>query len=405
MVTDPQLDSAAWRANLTFLVDAIYRIHPHPFYLTPEAHFKQMVNQTTISITALSHNQVVMAFARLVALLRDGHSYFAPFTLASSFYPLRCYCFSDGIYAVAAAEPYRDVIGGRLIQIGETGLTRVAAHLLPGIAHDNEMTQRWLLPFVLTHAEMLEAGGFIPDRAGAAAFTFEMPGPARQAPVQRRLLFEPVSLADHVMPPTGATIGLPSGPDLMYLRRSTEAFWFMHLSFSDTLYIQYNRVWETTQTGATLAEFADSLRAVVERHTPNRIMIDLRHNNGGDHTTYAPLLDLLTTHPTIKHSDRFFALIGRKTFGAAVNFAAELETHADVIFVGEPTGGRPHCFGDPEPVTLPHGGYTAHISRFYWQNGTPDDRRPWIEPHIPIALSSTDYFSNRDPVLAAALVM
>jgi hypothetical protein len=33
----------------------------------------------------------------------------------------------------------------------------------------------------------------------------------------------------------------------------------------------------------------------------------------------------------------------------------------------------------------------------------PDDARKWIAPRIPVELSSSDYFSNRDPAVEAVL--
>ena len=48
-------------------------------------------------------------------------------------------------------------------------------------------------------------------------------------------------------------------------------------------------------------------------------------------------------------------------------------------------------------------GIEVRISTRYWQKGGPDDHRPWIAPELPVAVSSADYFSGRDPVLEAVL--
>ena len=37
------------------------------------------------------------------------------------------------------------------------------------------------------------------------------------------------------------------------------------------------------------------------------------------------------------------------------------------------------------------------------QDSEPTDRRPWIPPHLPVALSSRDWRENKDPVLDAVL--
>ena len=56
-----------------------------------------------------------------------------------------------------------------------------------------------------------------------------------------------------------------------------------------------------------------------------------------------------------------------------------------------------------KPLTsFPYSGLTMTISTRYHQTDD-QDRRTWIAPKIPVALSSEDYFANRDPVMDAVL--
>jgi hypothetical protein len=86
-----------------------------------------------------------------------------------------------------------------------------------------------------------------------------------------------------------------------------------------------------------------------------------------------------------------------------MNFASDLEQNTEVLFVGEPTGSRPNHYGDSVPFTLPNSGLVVNVSPQYLQDSTPDDTRPWIEPDIPVELSSDDYFNGHDPALEAIL--
>lgn len=53
---------------------------------------------------------------------------------------------------------------------------------------------------------------------------------------------------------------------------------------------------------------------------------------------------------------------------------------------------------------LPYSGTLANISWRYHQGSIlSDDHRLWIAPHVPVELSSEDYFANRDPALEAVL--
>ena len=132
-------------------------------------------------------------------------------------------------------------------------------------------------------------------------------------------------------------------------------------------------------------------------------MIDLRHNNGGDNTTYGPLLDLLSTHQRITEPGFLYAIIGRQTFSAAMNFAADLDRFTTAVFVGEGTGGSPFHYGDSQPVVLPNSGIQVNISSRIHNSPFADDDRLAILPDLPVELDSTQFFADIDPALDAIL--
>jgi hypothetical protein len=100
---------------------------------------------------------------------------------------------------------------------------------------------------------------------------------------------------------------------------------------------------------------------------------------------------------------RLFTIIGRRTFSAAMNCANALEQHTNTLFVGEPTGTSPNHYGDAARIVLPHSGLSVFASTLYWQDSSPQDTRPWIAPHLPVAMTREDYLANRDPALEAIL--
>ena len=189
---------------------------------------------------------------------------------------------------------------------------------------------------------------------------------------------------------------------LMQSRRD-EAFWYHVVSDSQTLYVQYNQVGSTGAQG-TLADFAAALDEYLDTHDVARVVVDVRHNMGGDNTTYAPLLAVLHDHPKLKQPGKLFLITGRTTFlSAAANFSTDVERKTDAIFVGEGMGGSPNLYGDTFESTLPNSKLQVRTSAHESIKSTPDDKRLTIEPQIPITLSSADYFAERDPVFDAIL--
>jgi C-terminal processing protease CtpA/Prc len=156
------------------------------------------------------------------------------------------------------------------------------------------------------------------------------------------------------------------------------------------VYVAYN-----VTLGST-SDFADELRRRAGRPGVERVVLDLRHNPGGDNTTYGPLLEELAA------VDDLVVLIGRTTFSAAANLLAELEERANPTLVGEPSGGSPNLYGDTIAVTLPDAGWSAQIAAVQWAPAG-EDRRLAFEPDVPVELTSEDFFAGRDPVLSAAL--
>jgi hypothetical protein len=163
--------------------------------------------------------------------------------------------------------------------------------------------------------------------------------------------------------------------------------------------VQYNSVQRLPWTPLLAALRRRAARADVER-----VVLDLRHNGGGNNTTYGALLQALRRQP-FNRARRLYVLLGRMTFSAAANFATDVDRQTNAIFVGEPMGGGLN-FYSPEgrfvtlsrlPIAM-----AVPISITYWELA-PGDPRLTIRPEISAPLSSSDYFSGRDPALRAAV--
>ena len=125
----------------------------------------------------------------------------------------------------------------------------------------------------------------------------------------------------------------------------------------------------------------------------------MRHNGGGDATTYGPLLNVLGSS-AVNRPGRFFTMIGRRTFSAGGNFVTELEQTTDTLFVGEPTGGSPVGFGEVRSFRLPGSGHAV----YYSTSGSPaNGRLQTTIPDVTITPTIDDWIRGDDPVLARAL--
>jgi hypothetical protein len=66
--------------------------------------------------------------------------------------------------------------------------------------------------------------------------------------------------------------------------------------------------------------------------------------------------------------------------------------------VGEPSGGKPNCYGEVQRVTLKHSGFTMIYSTVYYHL-IEDDFMPSLFPDVEKELTMQDYIDNRDPCM------
>ena len=343
-------------------------------------------------VPELTDDQALVELVRLAAMPgwagRDGHTgiFLTPGSGVHP-YPVRLWRFSDGLVITAARAPYEDLVGSRVTAIGGHPIDEVLRLVEPLSPRDNPSTLLAFAPRYAGVSELLAGLGVI-DHAGPA--TFSLVGRDGTA---RDVTIEPITVEEDVAWNSGQPTRLPP-TDAPWLRDQAKPLWWTYFPDTQTLIVQYNSV------EAGIDPIADEILARAKGNDVTRVVVDLRHNSGGDNTTMGHFEDILRD-PAINRPGHLVLLIGRITFSAAANFATDLEQSSAATFAGEAMGGSPNLYGDSREIALPYGGQSVDVATRYWQRSTADDQRITIEPEIFADLSSDDYFSGRDPVLQA----
>ena len=95
--------------------------------------------------------------------------------------------------------------------------------------------------------------------------------------------------------------------------------------------------------------------------------------------------------------------MGRETFSAAQNLLTDITKYTNAILVGEPSGSKPNHIGEAGWFKLPYSGLMGLISTQFHQTSKAEDHRKWIAPHIPVGLSSTEYFAGYDKAMTTIM--
>ena len=389
-----RLDDEEWQEDLTVLVDAVRDLHADPFHTIGQLDFDRAVARLRQQIPSLPGFQILTEMKRLVAAIGDGHTALrGGADLLSGYYPFRLYVFEDGLHVQAAASRYPRAVGARVVAVNGTPADEVLDAALSVTHGDNSMSKRQFVSELLTVPELLWGLGIVPAYQDAR---FELVNSEN-----RRLTIVPQPVAfDSRVEWVNAREATRSAMPL-YLSHLDSRFWSEYLADARTLYVQLNSVRDGREQ--TVSDFFDGVLEFVDANPVDRFVLDLRFNGGGNKRLNPLLIEKFAARSSFHEPGNLFVLIGRGTFSAAVHLATQIEAQTGAIFVGEPTGGRPNHYGDSDSVRLPHSGLEVTPATIYWEDSTPFDNRPWIEPDVPVLLRATDYRAGRDPVLEAVL--
>ena len=188
-----------------------------------------------------------------------------------------------------------------------------------------------------------------PTASDAAELTFEQPDGQRVD-----VALTPVAASRYISTFADPLFGhypsiLPRASQPLYLSGSARPLWARTLAGGRAVYVGYNSV--RSPAPAVLRKIERLVRGKGVR----RVIVDLRLNGGGDNTTYGSLTTLFGSKAVNKRG-RLRVLIGRATFSAAANFAAEIDRATRAVFVGEPTGGGVETYARHVPRPAPDGG-------------------------------------------------
>jgi hypothetical protein len=390
--TDAPTREDRWRRDLDHFLEEARRLHAAPSGIARSPEFAARVAELQARVGTLADIEVANALQRLIASLGDGHSVLYPLsteTVEFPALPLQFWLFEDGLHVVGAPEEHWDLIGARVEAIGGTPVPDVLSALDPVVSRDNPQSFRWIAAAALRFTPYLAELGFA-ERPDRVVLTVRDPGGARRdvtipaAPIQ--------DLRTKLPAPPGVD------PLPRWLGRIEEGYWLDPVPELDALYVQINQM-RDVEDGESLTAFAQRARAALVESGANELILDLRHNNGGDNFTIWPIVRLVGWHEM--EGGRTWAILSRNTFSAAQDLVNFLDRTTGTHFVGEESGSRPNFAGEDTAVVLPYSGLMMSISARYWQDSYPGDDRIWIPVEMPVPLTAEDYFAGRDPVLDA----
>ncbi len=382
-----------WKEDVHYFARELPAKHLDFFKLIPQRKFDREIRKLENELPQLSDVEIVFELMRLGARTGVAHTWvgFPPQAPTFHGYPFMLHWFSDRLAVVAATPEYRELIGAYVVKIGPKTPHRAVAAVEPYISHENHAWLYKQSPLLLRNAEMLQVLKIAqPDgrlqlsliRPDGQPLSLEIPPGDSEEPARWISAWE--------------ALGIPP----VLRRRRHESYWYEFLPETQVLYVQYSDC--TDHPGHPFARFAQDLFGFADSNAVRHVIVDLRYNGGGDSGVVKPLVNGLKSRPRLRGKEHLSVLIGPGTFSSGVHAAVELRGEAGGTLIGQPTGGKPNCYGNAPHFRLPNSQMEVHYCTKHFILA-PQVNSPSLEPDIRASCSLQAFLAGRDPVLETAL--
>ena len=381
----------AWRKDISYLENRIYELHYSPYHVISKTELSKTILNLKTNIYSLSDEQILVELMKIVGSLGNGHNLIIPTSPnkgALKKLPLQFYHFNDGLFIVDAEEGLNQWIGYKVELIENTPIEEALQKTNVVNARDNDMQTLWLGPYYLGLPDVLKGLGIIKHTNQVTITLSDVKGKSQ------KVKMNPIAWNFTDFPKTPK---LKDNQQPLFLSKTDDPYWYKLFPENNTIYIQFNVV--SQKKAQSLKEFNIELRNKITQNNTQHLILDLRHNHGGNGSILTPMLKTIINFEVFNPDGNVFVLMGRETFSAAQNLLTDITKYTNAILVGEPSGSKPNHIGEAGWFKLPYSGLMGLISTQFHQTSKAEDYRKWIAPHIPVGLSSADYFTGNDKAL------
>jgi len=332
-----------WIEDIDYLENSLINKHKNLFFSVSREEFQNKIVELKSMINNLDYDEIKIEMSRLVAMVKDAHtSIYFP---VERYIPLRFYCFLDGIYIIDVGKGYEDLLYKKVNAIEDSSIEEVMEELSKIISHENKYFLKAQCAKYLQAADVLY-GLLICNDKNKIKITVE----------NETMEVETVS---------GNELNYIENTNVpIYAEKPNENYWFKYIDKDELLYIKYNSCRENE---IPLKDKIKNTINFIEKNNIMNLTIDLRNNLGGNSILLAPLVQYLKKNKKISETGNLNVIIGRETFSSGLLNAYELKNQCNAILIGEPSGGKPNCYGEILRFNLPNSKFNVSYSTRYYK--------------------------------------
>jgi hypothetical protein len=405
-----------WLEDLEFATLELRLHHPNLYHGIDEMELESIIAESRNEITQSKKDlECYFAIRKVVAAIEDGHTQLLEtgiFNLLDLRFPFRVDEFTDGVYVTIIGKEHEMFLGSRVVAINNRPIENVLATLMKVVSCDNEFGRKYIALNGISFARILYGLNIIADTDYIELTVITNTGESSNLMLHSIPDDTPVEWGWNNQPGVGPTKGEYVSPaDMLakatplHLKNQGQEFkyyWFEQLPKEKAIYFQFNQIMDQPNRDETFAQFSTRMWDYIDQNEENidKLIIDLRYNNGGNGIKILPLLNRIIKRDFINKEGCLFVISGKKTFSAASILMYELAVHTNAIFVGEPDGCGSDLFSNSRLAgNLPHSGFPLWIATLQFTSRWPVNNTDYFMPRFPTPFSSHDYFTGLDPAM------
>lgn len=378
-----QLSRADYLEDLKYLKDTLPKKHINLFAKISKADFDKNIAAIESRLIVPDEETFTAELFKLTVAIGDEHTHVErDFTKVI---PVRFNKFSEGIYVTATDTANADVLLYRLTGINGHSITEVTSRFKEIIQSENPSFFNVRFLHFINNPVILKG---LHITGSTDQTTFDLTA-ANGKTIKR--IIRSVAGKDARNLPLVEVKNRPLSPG------KNENYWYNYDPKSGTLYFNYNKCQE--QNLHPFSAFNDELFATIAKNRPQRLVIDLRDNSGGNSGILRPFIDRIQ-QSYLNSKGKLFVLIGRQTFSSALLNAVTLKQGTYATLLGEPTSGSVNHYGEVRGFKLPHTKFVIAYSTRYWETWKGHDGP--LMPDVSITYSVKNFSKEVDEAMVAA---
>lgn len=365
-----KLTTAELLADLEYLKDTLPVKHTNLFAKTSKADFEKRINAIRSKIGTLTNETFTAELFKLTVAIGDEHTRIEPHY--TKVLPIRFDFFEEGIFVTGIDSANAQFLLYRLEAIDGHPVKEIIARFREVIqSYNRSYFETGLLHFLNNPAFLKGLG--LADNDQEVEYDLV---DKNQNKIKLGLKARTGKIINN-MPLATSHTGLLA-------RQQQGNYWYDYDSARSLVYFHYAKCWE--EKDKPFQGFSEALQEVIIRHHPQKLVVDLRYNSGGNSGILNPFIEWIK-NSYLNKKNHLFVLVGKETFSSAVMNAIEFKRNTQAILVGEPTSGNINHYGETRGFSLPHTHIVIGYSTRYWENWkgkkgplTPDKQARYTAP-------------------------